>query len=322
MKAIIFLLLLFSTILTALPQNIAVTDDGNYTANSSAMLDVKSDSKGFLAPRMTQTQRDNISNPAKGLLIYQTDGAEGFYFNNGTPDTPDWITLTSEATSPWKRDPLTGITRLTQADDSVGIGTDDPSGLVSALGMIESMKDGFKFPDGSVQRTAAAEGGQTTGAGDDRWLVVMDIGNQRGSWSYGPYTNVCKILDFQWSACVPYANGLPQGNVYFNTVDVVKNIDKASVYLIGNICNALGPIYGIATNEFYFLWDSTGNKNYICYFYIKMENVGVINYKHTSEHKGDGTYAHLEHVSFYADKIRWEWKPDNVQLIQVWLHNP
>ena len=61
--------------------------------NSSAMLDVESTSKGVLIPRMTKTQRDAISSPATGLLIYQTDNSEGFYFYTGTA----WSKITSGA---------------------------------------------------------------------------------------------------------------------------------------------------------------------------------------------------------------------------------
>ena len=57
----------------------------------SAMLDVKSTTSGFLTPRMTRAQRDLIANPATSLLIYQTDNTPGYYYNNGTPDTPDWV---------------------------------------------------------------------------------------------------------------------------------------------------------------------------------------------------------------------------------------
>ena len=49
--------------------------------NASAQLEVSSTSKGFLAPRMTQAQKNNISSPAAGLLVYQTDGVVGFYVN-------------------------------------------------------------------------------------------------------------------------------------------------------------------------------------------------------------------------------------------------
>jgi len=58
---------------TAFAQNVAITDDAGYSANSSAMLDVKSTAKGLLIPRMTTAQRNAIASPADGLLVYDTD---------------------------------------------------------------------------------------------------------------------------------------------------------------------------------------------------------------------------------------------------------
>ncbi|MFC2086415.1 fibrobacter succinogenes major paralogous domain-containing protein [Bacteroidota bacterium] len=76
-------------------QNIAITDDESYTAESSAMLDVKSTSKGMLVPRMDSSQRVGISSPAAGLLVYDTDANAFFYFN-GT----NWLNLTTNVISP------------------------------------------------------------------------------------------------------------------------------------------------------------------------------------------------------------------------------
>lgn len=45
---------------------------GTLSPNPSAKLDVASTAKGFLPPRMTSTQRDAISSPAAGLVIYNT----------------------------------------------------------------------------------------------------------------------------------------------------------------------------------------------------------------------------------------------------------
>jgi lysophospholipase L1-like esterase len=41
--------------------------------NASAILDVVSTTKGILFPRMTTTQKNNISSPAEGLVVYDTD---------------------------------------------------------------------------------------------------------------------------------------------------------------------------------------------------------------------------------------------------------
>jgi len=52
--------------------------------DASSALDIESTTGGILIPRLTETQRDAISSPATGLMIYQTDQATGFYFYDGT----------------------------------------------------------------------------------------------------------------------------------------------------------------------------------------------------------------------------------------------
>jgi len=52
---------------------------GSGSISSSAALEVSSTTKGFLPPRMTESQRNSISTPATGLMVYQTDGDEGLY---------------------------------------------------------------------------------------------------------------------------------------------------------------------------------------------------------------------------------------------------
>lgn len=58
--------------------------------DNSAMLDVQSNSKGLLIPRLNFNQVLAISSPANGLMVFQTDNNPGLYFNAGTPETPDW----------------------------------------------------------------------------------------------------------------------------------------------------------------------------------------------------------------------------------------
>ena len=59
---------------------------GTTSPAASAVLDIQSSSndKGILIPRMTQAQRNAISSPATGLMIFQTDGNSGFYFYDGS----------------------------------------------------------------------------------------------------------------------------------------------------------------------------------------------------------------------------------------------
>ena len=66
---------------------------GTSSADPSAILDLTSTAKGMLVPRMTATQRAAISSPATGLVVYQTDATQGFYYNAGTTASPSWVIL-------------------------------------------------------------------------------------------------------------------------------------------------------------------------------------------------------------------------------------
>ena len=90
---------------------------GTITPNSSAELDVTSTTKGFLPPRMTQTQRDAIASPAIGLQIYNTTtNTTDFY--NGTIWTTSGFSGTLPITSGG-----TGLTTLTAGRIPFGNGT-------------------------------------------------------------------------------------------------------------------------------------------------------------------------------------------------------
>ena len=88
------LLALFAilTSFAASAQSIEINANGG-TANASAILDLKSTTKGFLLPRMTNAQMRAIPSPAQGLLAFCTDcGTNGdYYFYKGTA----WVTLGS-----------------------------------------------------------------------------------------------------------------------------------------------------------------------------------------------------------------------------------
>jgi hypothetical protein len=61
-------------------QNVGINDDGSLP-NNSAILDLKSTSKGLLLPRLTQAQKRAISNPPQGLMLYNTTDNCIHYFN-------------------------------------------------------------------------------------------------------------------------------------------------------------------------------------------------------------------------------------------------
>jgi len=79
MKKIILPILLFITVYTTAQVGI-----GTKIPEPSAMLEVKSNNKGVLISRMTESERAAIKSPASGLLVYQTDGIAGFYYHTGS----------------------------------------------------------------------------------------------------------------------------------------------------------------------------------------------------------------------------------------------
>ena len=87
MKQLLFAALLFITFSANAQLGV-----GTATPNASAQLDITSTTKGFLPPRMTAAQRDAISSPVAGLIIYCTDFGEPQFYN-GT----SWISMSGGA---------------------------------------------------------------------------------------------------------------------------------------------------------------------------------------------------------------------------------
>jgi hypothetical protein len=117
-------IILFNGILVpsiVVAQSAAINTDGS-NADGSAILDVKSTNKGMLVPRMTTAQRTAIASPSKGLLVFDNDTGD-FWFYNGTA----WVSLTSgESTNVWKKN---ADTIYAANKGSVGIG---PTGNLEA----------------------------------------------------------------------------------------------------------------------------------------------------------------------------------------------
>ncbi len=99
MKHLFYLCLLALQISTGclFAQNIGINSTGALP-DSSALLDMTSTSKGVLTPRMTTTQRNAITLPANGLLLYNTTSSL-FEVNTGSTSTPTWVTLINSTSS-------------------------------------------------------------------------------------------------------------------------------------------------------------------------------------------------------------------------------
>ena len=190
-------------------QGVAISVTGN-TPSSSAMLDVSSNEKGVLIPRMTEMERDVIVAPEHSLLIYQTDGISGFYFNAGTTLLPDWVALITAVNLYWSRNIVSGsLFPLTLTDD-VGVGTDIPDAKLHIKG---------ETSDNSTHAMKAEDS-----SGD----ILLGVRND-GEVSFKNYT-------------FPIADGLPNqvlktdgaGNLFWADAGSSVNLEAASVYMSAN----------------------------------------------------------------------------------------
>ncbi|WP_347268994.1 tail fiber domain-containing protein [Paracoccus sp. (in: a-proteobacteria)] len=115
MRKMMVLCFALSMTICSQAQNVGI---GTTTPDASAQLDISSTTSGLLAPRMTKAQRDAITTPATGLLIYQTDKTHGFYYYDGST----WKMVTSGGEA-WL---LNGNNNTDPATNFIGT-TDDQS---------------------------------------------------------------------------------------------------------------------------------------------------------------------------------------------------
>jgi hypothetical protein len=91
---------------------------GTASPDASAQLDITAAGKGVLVPRMLAAARTGISSPATGLLVYQTDGTPGFYYNAGTPGSPDWVLIQTSTNVTTQGNTFNGANQLVQLNGS------------------------------------------------------------------------------------------------------------------------------------------------------------------------------------------------------------
>ncbi|MEL6660246.1 MAG: hypothetical protein AAFR36_27520, partial [Bacteroidota bacterium] len=86
MKSIITFGLLLATSYLAMAQ-VAINADGA-SPDASAILDITSTDQGILIPRMDSLSRQSISDPANGLMVFDTSSNSFWYYTDST-----WLNL-------------------------------------------------------------------------------------------------------------------------------------------------------------------------------------------------------------------------------------
>jgi hypothetical protein len=171
----------------------------NYSApypSASAILDIKSTSKGFLAPRMTAAERVAIASPAIGLLVFQTDATEGYYENTST----GWRLINSAG----------GSGSVTSVDMTVPTGllvTGNPITTSGTLAL--AFAAGYSIPTNTKQSTW-----------DDAYTFVGAFPTQTGNTGKYLTTNGSALSwgTIDLSGYLPIAGGTITGDLTINGV--------------------------------------------------------------------------------------------------------
>lgn len=96
MKTNAFIIVFIAVMLisaTAYPQQGVAINTTGATPHASAMLDVSSNSKGMLIPRLDNGQITSMPNPANGLLVFNTDYNCFYYYISTGPSSGAWRQL-------------------------------------------------------------------------------------------------------------------------------------------------------------------------------------------------------------------------------------
>jgi len=119
MKAITLILTMF--LISGLKAQVAVNTDGT-NPDPSAMLDVKSTSRGMLVPRMTTVQRTAIAAPASGLLVFDNTTQSFWFYSAGS-----WVELTDQGSLQW----TPNGSNISYSAGNVGIGDATPAATLT-----------------------------------------------------------------------------------------------------------------------------------------------------------------------------------------------
>ncbi len=187
---------------------------GTTTPSSAAALDITSNNKGILIPRLTQSQRNAIIPPVTGLLVYQVDADSSFFWYNGIA----WIKLLGSG-SGWA---LTGNANTTNINF---IGTTDNRNLLFKRNNIKSgWIDSTNTSFGVAALLSSTSSTHNTAMGGYT-LYANTVGNANSAFGYGSLSsNISGIRNTGVGVNTLYLNTSGSDNTAIGTLSMSGNL--------------------------------------------------------------------------------------------------
>jgi len=156
--------------------------------SGTSLIDMKSTKNGFLPPRMTLTDRDNIASPVSGLIIFQTTGnsdyPRGYYGYTGAY----WSRFAENNDIPDRTWNTSAANQYSMVSGNVGIGAVNPEDKLhvrssgSSVGItLDAVNPIFQLRQSNTPSAGYTEKGFLQLAGDN-FRVGLNSANTNGKF--------------------------------------------------------------------------------------------------------------------------------------------
>ena len=208
---------------------VAINTDGS-NPNTSAMLDVKSNNKGMLIPRMSTSEMNGIATPATGLMVFNTDEQNFYYYNASS-----WNKVAGSDDGDWT---VSGDNMYSNVSGNVGIGTSTPTNSKLQI-------EGTDTYDGMLRLNNIGTNGASffMGSTNDSWTA----GNNKFIMGHGSPSSSNVDLTIETS-----------GNVGIGTSSPTEKLEVNGSVKIGDYTLPSSD----GTSEQFLKTDGSGNANW------------------------------------------------------------
>jgi hypothetical protein len=213
------------------------------TPAATSLVDMNSTTRGLLIPRMTTTQRNAITSPASGLMIYNTTTQTIDTYNS---TTSAWVSLGSGGSlTDGNKGDITVSSSGTVWDINTGVVGDNelasttvvsgiyraPSVNINQDGRVTSATQGVQLPTSSIPVANAVTidlenafiANRTVNMSSMTGTLTLTVNNPAsgGVYTFRFSSAAGKAIDFPSSFILPNGTALDGGTIYSLTVDII-----------------------------------------------------------------------------------------------------